>query len=110
MLADAKPGLMRWPGGCIVEGVSLLNAYNWKTTIGPIEDRPGKWDLWGYRRTDGFGYYEFLQLCEDLGCEPLLVVNAGQSCNYRTPEFAPMEKMDSMFRTLWTPSNTPTAR
>ena len=94
LLADVKPGFMRWPGGCIVEGVSLANAYDWKTTIGPIEERPGKWDLWGYRRTDGFGYYEFLQLCEDLKCEPLLVVNAGQSCNYRTPEFAPMDKMD----------------
>ena len=94
LLADVKPGFMRWPGGCIVEGVSLANAYDWKTTIGPIEERPGKWNLWGYRRTDGFGYHEFLQLAEDLGCEPLMVVNAGQSCNYRTPEFAPMDKMD----------------
>src|SRR6185312_620793 len=38
-LADLKPGFMRFPGGCIVEGRDLANRYQWKNTVGDIADR-----------------------------------------------------------------------
>jgi len=39
MLADMKPGFIRFPGGCIVEGRDLASRYEWKKTIGPVEER-----------------------------------------------------------------------
>ena len=89
MLLDSKPGFLRWPGGCIVEGVSIGNMFRWKDTIGPIQERPGKWNLWGYRRTDGFGYHEFLQFCEDTGMASMFVFNAGMSCQWRNSMTVP---------------------
>lgn len=78
-LAAMKPAFVRFPGGCFVEGQSLASAFRWKDTVGPIEQRPGRASLWGYRSTEGLGYHEYLQMCEDLGAEPLLVVNCGMS-------------------------------
>jgi len=80
-VAYLKPTFVRFPGGCFVEGDTLANAFRWKNTIGDIAERPGHWNLWGYRTTDGLGYHEFLQWCEDLGAEPLFVVNCGMSHN-----------------------------
>lgn len=79
MLAELHPRFMRFPGGCYVEGQqSPDNAFRWERTIGPIEERPGHQNVnWGYRVTDGLGYHEMLQLSEDLGAEPLFVVNVG---------------------------------
>jgi alpha-L-arabinofuranosidase len=77
LLADMKPKFMRFPGGCFVEGNVLANRFQWKKTVGPIETRPGHWNLWNYRTSDGMGYHEFLQLSEDLNAEPLYVVNVG---------------------------------
>lgn len=79
MLADMKPTFMRFPGGCFVEGQeSPDNAFRWKRTIGPIEQREGHRNVnWGYRTTDGIGFHEYLQLSEDLGAKPLYVVNVG---------------------------------
>ncbi|MBP1664655.1 MAG: hypothetical protein H6Q19_1795 [Bacteroidetes bacterium] len=77
LLEQMKPKFMRFPGGCFVEGDVLANRFQWKNTVGKIEDRPGHWNLWGYRATDGMGYHEFLQLSEDIGAEPLYVVNVG---------------------------------
>lgn len=78
MLAALNPRFMRFPGGCFVEGMSRETAYEWKRTIGPIEERPGHMNAnWGYFCTDGMGYHEYLQLAEDLGAEPLYVVNVG---------------------------------
>lgn len=88
MLLDLKPGFVRFPGGCIVEGITLENAYRFKNVIGPAEDRPGCWDLWGYRRTDGFGYHEFLQFCEDIGAKAMYVINCAMSCQARFCELA----------------------
>lgn len=77
-LADLHPKFMRFPGGCFVEGMSRETAYEWKRTIGPVEERPGHMNAnWGYLCTDGMGYHEYLQLSEDLGAEPLYVVNVG---------------------------------
>ncbi len=91
MIAALQPAFMRFPGGCIVEGISLENAFTFKKTIGPIEDRPGCWDLWGYRRTDGLGYHEYLQFCEDLGAEAMYVCNVGMSCQGRSSQLADEE-------------------
>ncbi len=79
MLADMSPRFMRFPGGCFVEGQdSPDNAFRWKRTIGPIEQREGHPNVnWGYRTSDGIGFHEFLQLAEDLGAKPLFVVNVG---------------------------------
>ncbi|MFA6581298.1 MAG: alpha-L-arabinofuranosidase C-terminal domain-containing protein [Paludibacter sp.] len=81
LLADMKPKFMRFPGGCFIEGDVLANRFQWKKSIGNIEDRPGHNNLWGYRTSDGMGYHEFLQLCEDIKAEPLFVVNVGLAHN-----------------------------
>ena len=79
LLADTHPRFMRFPGGCYVEGQeAYANAFQWKKTIGPIETRPGHWNKnWGYWSSDGLGFDEYLQLCEDIGAAPLFVVNVG---------------------------------
>ena len=79
MLYEMHPKFMRFPGGCFVEGqISPDNAFRWERTIGPIEERPGHWNVnWGYRTTDGIGFHEYLQMAEDLGAKPLYVVNVG---------------------------------
>ena len=77
MVADMHPKFMRFPGGCFVEGDFIANRFQWKQTIGNIENRPGHYNLWGYRTSDGMGYHEFLQLSEDIGAEPLYVFNIG---------------------------------
>ena len=78
MVADMKPAFLRFPGGNYIEGYNLANAYHWPRTIGPVTDRPGHYnDAWGYWSTDGLGYHEFLQYCEDIGAAPLFGVNCG---------------------------------
>lgn len=94
MLEGLHPGFVRFPGGCVVEGINLQNAIHWKKTIGPIEDRPGHWDLWSYRCTDGLGMHEFLQLCEDLGADAMYVCNCGMACQWRKGEFAYGDELD----------------
>ncbi|KAB8114097.1 hypothetical protein EE612_053330 [Oryza sativa] len=80
MLLELKPQFLRFPGGCFVEGDWLRNAFRWRETIGPWEQRPGHFgDVWNYWTDDGLGYYEFLQLSEDLGAAPIWVFNVGIS-------------------------------
>ncbi|XP_015888449.3 alpha-L-arabinofuranosidase 1 [Ziziphus jujuba] len=80
MLANLKPRFLRFPGGCFVEGDWLRNAFRWKDTVGPWEERPGHFgDVWLYWTDDALGYYEFLQLSEDLGALPVWVFNNGVS-------------------------------
>ncbi|XP_035544802.1 alpha-L-arabinofuranosidase 1-like isoform X1 [Juglans regia] len=82
MLADLKPKFIRFPGGSFVVGDWLRNAFRWKATIGPWEERPGHFgDVWMYWTDDGLGYFEFLQLTEDLGALPVWVFNIGISRN-----------------------------
>jgi len=85
MLADLKPAFLRFPGGCFIEGDYLANRFQWKNTIGSIENRPGHKNLWGYRTSDGMGFHEFLQLAEDIKAAPLYVVNVGLSLNDSQP-------------------------
>lgn len=80
MLEDIRPRFIRFPGGCFVEGERLTNAFRWDQTIGPWEERPGHFgDVWGYWTDDGLGYFEFLQLAEDLNAAPIWVFNNGIS-------------------------------
>ena len=74
-LEALHPRFMRFPGGCYIEGG---NRYQWRHTVGPVEERLGIYNShWGYPVSNGMGYHEFLQLAEDLGAEPLFVVNVG---------------------------------
>jgi alpha-L-arabinofuranosidase len=93
MIADLKPGFVRFPGGCVVEGGTVETAYNWKLTVGPLEQRQERWGPWNYRQTHGMGLYEYLQFIEDLGAEPLWVGFDGQTCIFRERENVPMEEM-----------------
>lgn len=92
-LANLKPAFIRWPGGCFVEGINIESAANWKRTLGPVEKRPGTYSVWGYWSSDGFGYHEYLQFCEDLGADALYVFNAGVSCEYRSGTFIPDDSL-----------------
>jgi alpha-N-arabinofuranosidase len=79
MLVDLNPKFLRFPGGNYVEGDRIANRFEWKKTIGPIEDRPGHPCPWGYRSSDGLGLLEFLEWCEDMHADPVLAVYAGYS-------------------------------
>ncbi|HUB27088.1 MAG TPA: alpha-L-arabinofuranosidase C-terminal domain-containing protein [Tepidisphaeraceae bacterium] len=78
-LADMHPAFLRFPGGNYLEGDTIAERFDWKKTIGPLEDRPGHRGPWGYRSSDGLGLLEFLEWCEDLHMEPILAVYAGYS-------------------------------
>lgn len=80
VIADLHPKFMRFPGGCLVHGDGLDNIYQWKNTIGPVEQRKGQRDIWGYHQSVGLGFYEYFQFCEDIGAKPLPVVAAGVCC------------------------------
>jgi alpha-N-arabinofuranosidase len=82
MLVDLNPKFLRFPGGNYVEGDTIETRFDWKKTIGPIEDRHGHPCPWGYRSTDGMGLLEFLEWCEDMKAEPVLAVYAGYSLNH----------------------------
>lgn len=81
MMVDMKPKFLRFPGGNFLEGPLITDAFPWKETLGPLENRPGHRGSWGYRPSDGMGLLEFLLWCEDIGGEPVLGVYAGYSLN-----------------------------
>lgn len=86
MLEELRPAFIRWPGGCIVEGITLKNRVEWKKTLGDPATRSGQYDTWGYHNTYGFGYKEFLDFCEDIGAKAMYVCNVGIACQARTGE------------------------
>lgn len=92
-LADLKPGFVRFPGGCVIEGGSVATAFNWKDSIGPLPGRQEQFGPWGYRQTHGMGLLEYLQFCEDIGAAPLYVGFCGETCYFRNVEDVPMEQM-----------------
>jgi len=94
LIASLKPSFLRFPGGCFVEGNSLENAYRWKDTIGDIAERPTTYNLWGYYQSNGLGFYEYFQFCEDIGAEPVPVINCGMACQARTSEVASMSELE----------------
>ncbi|MEI7576887.1 MAG: alpha-L-arabinofuranosidase C-terminal domain-containing protein [Armatimonadota bacterium] len=89
LLTEMKPSFMRFPGGCWVEGDTMAFAMRWKTTINDLHLRKTLPNIWGYVSTNGLGYHEYLQMCEDLKADPLFVVNVGMSHK----EVVPMDKM-----------------
>jgi len=97
-LADTHPKFLRFPGGCIVEGFSLETAMRFSNTIGPAWERPSHNLMWHYRTTNGFGYHEFLQLCEDTGMEAMYVCNVGMSCQARVEELFTDEVVDEFLQ------------
>jgi alpha-L-arabinofuranosidase len=104
-LADMKPGFIRFPGGCIVEGYDLEHRYQWKKTIGPVEERQLIINRWNtefahrpapdYFQTFGLGFFEYFQLAEDIGAEPLPILNCGMACQFNSAEVAAVDKLDS---------------
>ena len=104
MIADLKPGFVRFPGGCIVEGRDLTNRYQWKTTVGPVDERKVIMNRWNveignrqapdYFQSFGLGFYEYFLLAEDLGAEPLPILNCGMSCQFNAAEVVPLEELD----------------
>ena len=95
-LYDMHPGVFRFPGGCIVEGTLLPDRYQWKNTVGPVENRPLNENRWHYTfdyrfypdyfQSYGLGFFEFFQLCEDFGSEPLPVISCGLTCQFQNPD------------------------
>lgn len=79
LLEEMKPSFIRYPGGCYVEGLSWESAPDWRKMVCPPAERPGQWGYWKYRSTDGFGYHEFLQFCEDVGADAMYVAFAGMT-------------------------------
>ncbi len=104
LLADMKPGFIRFPGGCIVEGFDLSQRYQWKKTLGPIEDRQLIINRWNfefahrptpdYFQTFGLGFFEYFQLAEDIGAAPLPILNCGMACQFNSAELVPIDQLD----------------
>ena len=104
LLDDLNPGFLRFPGGCIVEGRTLAKRYQWKKTVGPVEDRPSLINRWNtefahrlapdYFQSFGLGFFEYFQLAEDMGAEPLPILSCGIACQFNTGELVPMEDLD----------------
>jgi alpha-L-arabinofuranosidase len=104
LLADMQPGFLRFPGGCIVEGRDLATRYQWKKTVGKIEDRELIVNRWNtefnhrpapdYFQTFGLGFFEYFQLAEDMGAAPLPILSCGMACQFNTAELVPMDELD----------------
>lgn len=104
LLADMDPGFLRFPGGCIVEGRTLAERYQWKKTVGPIADREILFNRWNtefkhrltpdYYQSFGIGFFEYFQLAEDIGATPLPILSCGIACQFNTGELVPMDQLD----------------
>src|SRR6187399_1309359 len=102
-IADLKPGFIRFPGGCIVEGKDLANRYQWKKTVGDVYDRTLIMNRWNvefrhrpapdYYQTFGLGFYEYFLLADDLGAEPLPILNCGMACQFNSGEVVAMDEL-----------------
>lgn len=104
LLYDMKPGFLRFPGGCIVEGRTLAQRYQWKKTIGEIEERETLINRWNtefshkpapdYFQSFGIGFFEYFQLAEDIGASPLPILSCGMACQFNTGELVPMNELN----------------
>ena len=102
-LADLHPGFLRFPGGCVVEGPVLAQRYQWKQTLGPVEERPLAYNRWNseflhrptpdYYQSFGLGFLEYFQLCEDIGAQPLPILNCGMACEFNSSELCPLDHL-----------------
>lgn len=113
MLADLSPKFMRFPGGCIVEGRSFENMYNWKETVGDLSHRRTNWNRWqmeeyqingqsseDYFQSYGLGYLEYFQFCEDIGAKPVPVMNAGMTCQWHEGLLAEIGELDKWIQDI----------
>ncbi|MFC8598023.1 alpha-L-arabinofuranosidase C-terminal domain-containing protein [Isoptericola sp. NPDC057191] len=103
-VADLNPSFLRFPGGCVTnvgtfdsyldsDGQDRQRTYQWKETIGPVEERPTNWNFWGYNQSYGIGYLEYLEFAEDLGAFALPVVSVGANgCGSRIPEMTDAQR------------------
>ncbi|WP_319591962.1 alpha-L-arabinofuranosidase C-terminal domain-containing protein [uncultured Draconibacterium sp.] len=104
-LYDLNPGVFRFPGGCIIEGNTLETRYQWKNSVGPVENRPLNENRWNYTfdyrffpdyyQSYGLGFYEYFLLSEDLGAEPLPVISCGLACQFKSEECVPVDDLES---------------
>tara|TARA_R110002049_G_scaffold308721_3_gene513684 strand:+ start:29875 stop:31905 length:2031 start_codon:yes stop_codon:yes gene_type:complete len=104
LLDDLEPGFLRFPGGCIVEGRSLAQRYKWQKTVGPPKERELLINRWNnlfdrrpahdYYQSFGLGFFEYFQLSEDLGAEPIPILGCGMACQFNTGELVPLENLD----------------
>lgn len=104
LLDEMNPGFLRFPGGCIVEGRILAERYQWKKTVGPPADRTAQINRWNtefkhrptpdYFQSFGLGFFEYFQLSEDLGAEPLPILGCGMACQFNTGELVPLDQLD----------------
>lgn len=110
LLKDMKPGFLRFPGGCVVEGNEIENRYQWKKSIGKIEQRKANWNRWAvhenkkenqycgpyahYNQSLGLGYYEYFLLCEYIGAKALPIVNVGLACQYQSTQKVAMNSKE----------------
>ena len=100
LLKDMQPGFLRFPGGCIVEGRTLAERYQWKETIGDVAARVPLINRWNsefthkftpdYYQSFGLGFFEYFQLSEDIGAEPVPILNVGMACQFNSAELAPV--------------------
>jgi alpha-N-arabinofuranosidase len=92
-LADIEPGVFRFPGGCIVEGTDLETRYDWKKSVGPVENRPLNENRWlntfrhrffpDYYQSYGLGFYEYFLLSEEMGATPIPILSVGLACQFQ---------------------------
>lgn len=110
-LYDLRPGLFRFPGGCIVEGTDLSTRYNWKNSVGPVENRPLNENRWqhtfkhrfypDYFQSYGLGFYEYFLLSEEIGAEPLPIISCGLACQFQNNSqdaHQPVDQLDSFIQ------------
>jgi alpha-L-arabinofuranosidase len=104
LLSDMKPGFIRFPGGCIVEGFHLDTRYQWKKTIGDPKQRELMKNRWNdefkhrpapdYFQSFGLGFFEYFQLAEDIGASPLPILSCGMACQFNSAELVPLDELD----------------
>ncbi|MBQ9135298.1 MAG: hypothetical protein IJX66_04310 [Lachnospiraceae bacterium] len=97
-LLGLNPAFLRFPGGCIVEGFTKETAFRFADTIGPVWERKPHWLLWSYMTTNGLGFHEYLQFCEDAGIDAMYVFNCGMTCQGRCPDFFEEELIEEYYQ------------
>lgn len=96
LIAALNPKFIRFPGGSFVEGYTAGTYPVWRETIGDIAERKHFWNIWAYGTTNGVGYHEYLQMCEDLNAEPVYVMNSGVTSQSRRPRYEDITAMDKL--------------
>ena len=96
LVDSLAPRFIRFPGGSFVEGYTAGTYPIWRETLGDISERKHFWNVWAYGTTNGMGYHEYLQMCEDMGAEPIYVINSGITSQSRRPRYEDITAMDKL--------------